>query len=138
MHNRSVVYAFTNYSLSACYNMRLSFCDVLTWHCAIRSSSCELIFTILAKHLYAFNMFLFVCIRYIDCCEVCLPCVNDGMHQAISVIRKIKILFTLYSFRYITWSMFVFFVEKPLNFKTRKDIRRLTAANTTFIHGMLK
>ena len=89
---------------------------------------------ILAKHLYAFNMFRFVSIRYdIDCCEECLPCVDDGMHQAIYLLYEINILFTLCFFRYITWCRFVFFEKKSLNFKNTKTnfVRSSTNAGKT-------
>ena len=77
---------------------------------------------ILAKHLYAFNMFRFVSIRYdIDCCEECLPCVDDGMHQAIYLLYEINILFTLCFFRYITWCRFVFLRKNLWTSKTWKQ-----------------
>ena len=80
---------------------------------------------ILAKHLYAFNMFRFVSIRYdIDCCEECLPCVDDGMHQAIYLLYEIKILFTLYFFRYITWSLFVFFWTKTFELQNTRRYQK--------------
>ena len=142
MHNSVFVYAFANYSLSACLNMRLSFCEVLTWHCAIKSSSCELIFTKFLQNIFTHSI-CFVSYLY----DMILTVVKNVCRVWMMACIKQYIYYMnkKYCLRYVPFvtllEVISSFWEKNLwTSKTRKQtsfVPVLMQENTTIIHGML-